>query len=793
MVNIPGFSHIGNHHKSKKGGGVSILLREGIPYKRRLDLDIFDEGLTESVFVEIRSKNGKQSIVGSMYKPPNVKIDQFSNNLSKIVNKIKPKTDKPIPEIIIGMDHNMNLLNSAIHLPTHDFNETLSNLNLHPTITRPTRITQRSATLIDNIFISKLLHRNFESFILIEDISDHLPILTMLKQTRLLNSAPLEFNSRCLNDKKLKHANNILMNLDWIGILTGTTCNQKFNQFSDKVNSVLDRVAPIKKVKISAKKRFTEPWMTRSLAVSSDKKLKLYKKTLLATCTEEDIKVYKSYRNTYNALKRKLRNDYYRVKCTEFRQNARKLWSLISNTIKKVKNRGSIIPYLTVNGLRQYNPIKIANCFGDFYASLGLNLASKIIPGTMPLLTYLESIPRTVNSMIVQPTTVPEIDTLIKQLPNKTSYGYDQISNVMIKALRTSITYPLCHIFNTSLSEGIFPDQMKMAEVIPLYKGKDMDLMINYRPISLLITLSKLLEKIMYTRLYRYLESQKLLYSSQFGFRTKRSCEQAIMELVGNVLQSKNRDEHCASILLDLSKAFNTLDHAILLQKLERYGIRGVALDWFRNYLKDRSLVAKITTGPNLTVRSESYNITYGAAQGSCLGPLLFIIFMNDIHLLPVYGSIILFADDTTIFSSHKSTKFLKYTLEHDLKLMIDWFKANTLSLNMDKTVGMKFWDSSNSFALNMDDMPISMTNCVKFLGLHIDKNLTWQTHLSQLIEKLHTNRWMLSLGKHTLNQTCLRNIYHSQIQSHISYGLSVWGSMITQQKINELFNIQKH
>ena len=223
----------------------------------------------------------------------------------------------------------------------------------------------------------------------------------MLKQTRLLNSAPLEFNSRCLNEKKLKCANNILMNLDWIGLLTCTTSNQKFNQFSDKVNSILDQVTPIRKVKISTKKRFTEPWMTRSLAVSSDKKLKLYKKTLSATCTEEDIKVYKTYRNRYNALKRKLRSDYYRVKCTEFRQNARKLWSLINNTIKKVKNRGSIIPYLTVNGLRQYNPMKIANCFGDFYASLGPNLASKIIPGTTPLSTYLDSIPRTVNSIIV--------------------------------------------------------------------------------------------------------------------------------------------------------------------------------------------------------------------------------------------------------------------------------------------------------------------------------------------------------------------------------------------------------
>ena len=381
---------------------------------------------------------------------------------------------------------------------------------------------------------------------------------------------------------------------------------------------------------------------------------------------------------------------------------------------------------------------------------------------------------------------------MIKQLPKKTSYGHDKISNIMLKTLRTSIIYPLCHIFNASLSEGIFPERMKTAEVIPLYKGKDMDLMINYRPISLLIMLSKLLEKIMYTRLYDYLESQKLLYPSRYGFRSKRSCEQVITELVGNILQSKNQNDHCASVFLDLSKAFDTLDHTILLQKLERYGIRGIALEWFRNYLKDRSLVAKITTGSNSIVRSESYKITYSAAQGSCMGPLLFIIFMNNIHLLPVYSNIILFADDTTIFNSHKSVKSLKYMLEHDLSLMMNWFKANKLSLNLDKTVGMKFWDSSKTFTLKVDGMAINMTNCVKFLGLHIDRNLTWQNHLSHLIEKLQTNRQMLSLGKHLLNQQCMKNIYHSHVQMHITYGLSVWGSMITQQKVHEIFNIQK-
>ena len=288
------------------------------------------------------------------------------------------------------------------------------------------------------------------------------------------------------------------------------------------------------------------------------------------------------------------------------------------------------------------------------------------------------------------------------------------------------------------------------------------------------------------------MESQKLLYPSQYGFRSKWSCKQAITELVGNILQSKNQNSHCASVFLDLSKAFDTLDHTILVKKLERYGVRGAALDWFTSYLSDRSLVAKITTGPNTTMKSERYKITYGAAQGSCLGLLLFIIFMNDIHLLPLYSSLILFADDTTIFNSHRSLNFLSYTLEHDLSLMMNWFKANTLSLNLAKTVGMKFWESRDAFTLSIDGMPINMEKCVKFLGVYIDSNLTWHQHTTQLLEKIQTNRRLLSLGKNLLDRHCQKNIYYGHIHSHIVYGLSVWGSMITQRKICEISNVQK-
>ena len=187
--------------------------------------------------------------------------------------------------------------------------------------------------------------------------------------------------------------------------------------------------------------------------------------------------------------------------------------------------------------------------------------------------------PHQLNSLVLKQTTPLEIDKLIKALPNKSSHGHDQIS-IMLKSLRMSITFPLCHIFNQSIYDTLF--------------------------------------------------------SSQYGFRSRHSCEEAILEFVSHILQAKNRGEHIASVFLDLSKAFDTLDHKILLSKLERYGVRGVALKWFENYLEGKSLIAKVTTSTNQISYSDSFDITYGTSQGLCLGPLLFIIFVNDSHLLPL-------------------------------------------------------------------------------------------------------------------------------------------------------------
>ena len=217
--------------------------------------------------------------------------------------------------------------------------------------------------------------------------------------------------------------------------------------------------------------------------------------------------------------------------------------------------------------------------------------------------------------------------------------------------------------------------------MVPLYKNKETDKVINYCPISLLITVSKLLEKLIYKRIYLFLNKYDVLYQSQYGFRKHHSCKQAIQELIGKILHAREEGLQSASIFLDLSKAFNTLDHNVMLHKLERYGIRDTAHDWFRSYLLGRSLRTKVSVAANKIHYSKKYDINCGTAQGSCLGPLLFIIFCNDIHLLPLMGDLILFADDTTLFNKQNNCNLLEFSMIHNMEILSDWFHVKKLLL----------------------------------------------------------------------------------------------------------------
>ena len=291
--------------------------------------------------------------------------------------------------------------------------------------------------------------------------------------------------------------------------------------------------------------------------------------------------------------------------------------------------------------------------------------------------------------------------------------------------------------------------------MVPLHKGKSKYETTNYRPISLLITMSKVLEKIMYKWVYNYLNSNNLIYSSQHGFRNKHSCESAVGELIGNVCKGHERGKHTLAVFLDLSKVFDMLSHNILFRKFEKYGIRGKALEWFKSYLSERTIRVKCkVTATDIEELSNSYEVVYGTPQGSCLGPLIFLIFTNDLHLNVDYCQCILFADDTTIYITHNDLRYMEWCVQMDLNKLGDWFRANKLTLNANKSNCILFHVKKNKtspISLRVNNVELPLVHNVKFLSVWVDRNLDWCEHINKIILKLKCNLNLLKISKKLL------------------------------------------
>ena len=358
-------------------------------------------------------------------------------------------------------------------------------------------------------------------------------------------------------------------------------CAQRLH---DELLKVIDKISPERIVSSTNQRTYCEPWMSKGLRKSSKKQLQLYKKYLSEKSTILHEK-YKQYRDCFKKIKRNAKQEYYLSKCREFKTNTKKLWQMINNVNNKTCNKMCIITCIKVANIEHTNGKIIANSLCTHFAEIGMTYSNRIKPSVTPIREYLNKIIPNSKNIFLNPTNKYEICKLIDELANKTSSGWDCISNKLLKKIKHHLYEPLAVLFNKSLETGIFPDIFKNADVVPLYKCGERNLTTNYRPISLLPTLSKLLEKVVYNRVYTFLDNTDQLYQSQYGFRSKHSCENAIQELLGRILKSSENKEYTDAIFLDLLKAFDSLEHYVLLEKMNIYGIRGIANEWFVNYL----------------------------------------------------------------------------------------------------------------------------------------------------------------------------------------------------------------
>jgi hypothetical protein len=283
--------------------------------------------------------------------------------------------------------------------------------------------------------------------------------------------------------------------------------------------------------------------------------------------------------------------------------------------------------------------------------------------------------------MFLSPVTPDEFSNSNLSLSSNNWSGPNSIPIKILKLIHQDISFPLSNIINLSFTKGRFPSTLKLSKVIPVFKKGSPLESSNYRPISLLSNIEKIFEKLMHSRLLSFLDSHSIIYCRQYGFRKSHSTIHALINIVERIRQCIDKGHAAVGVFVDLTKAFDTVDHSILLSKLSHYGVRGITNCWFKSYLASRSQFVSISN-----CKSELKSILHGVPQGSVLGPLLFLLYINDLHEAIKFSEVNLFADDTTLFQFGASLKSLSDNVNTDLSLLSDWLNANKIALNASKT-----------------------------------------------------------------------------------------------------------
>ena len=770
LYQLSNFNFIPQNRLTKGGGGIGLFINSRYKFSLCPDLCRNLPHL-ECLFIELSENGSSTTLIGCVYRPPNTDLLSFN---ADILDLLKDIDNKKFQSIAIAGDFNLDLIKSNTHSATGEFLHNLMSYSFLPAICIPTRITEFSTTLIDNIFVN---NKNpvTNAIVIYSDISDHLPVAVRII-TKLTNKVKIiSTNKRVYLPEAIEAFNiDLATPLIWNDVYSSTDTNTAYESFHNTYLAFFDKHFPLNNAKISHKHSPRHEWMSKSLIKATNKKAKLYKKYVKSGKTT-DKSTYTKYAHALKKLLKYAKNNHYANKFKAISGNLRKTWSLINTLICKTKNN-DVIDGLKIKGTMSSDTKLITNTLNDYFINIGDTLASLIQPVSTTFDSYLTS--TYVNSFALTPTDPGEIQKITNELASKTSNGHDGIPITIVKASIAKINTPLSFIINSSMANGCFPDLLKIAKICPIFKTGDKSDITNYRPISILTSISKIFEKVISNRLISYLDHYKIIHQAQYGFRKNHSTFMALLDLHNKITLAADNHEYAIGVFIDLSKAFDTINHSILLKKLYHYGIRGIALDLFSSYLSNRRQYVTLN-GVNSTHKT----IISGVPQGSVLGPLLFLLYINDIVTSSRLLHFILFADDTNLFYSCTNLDVLLLTVNNELSKLSMWFKANRLSLNISKTNFILFGSKripSDKPVIKIDDVLLTQVSCTKFLGVFVDAGTTWKNHVASVSTRISRGLGAINHVKRFLPQHILLLLYHTMVLPYLSYCCIVWGCAST-------------
>lgn len=774
IFNIPGYSVIYNNGSFNKCDGVVVFVRESICMEFSFKF-VGDVKCIELLIGE----NQEKFFLTCIYRSPSINDNIFLENFSEYLEFNHHKKR----HIIVG-DINLDLLKENKQC-VEDYKSLLSAygftsfINKH--YTRPL-----TRTCLDHMYVKgvdKNTFKNPKSFIISYKITDHHPIVFTFNNTTKKTETNIRRTKSYTDYQKLRTD---LKNESWASVLLSENLNLAVTSFLQILQQKISQNT--KTVKQTNTKNGKNKWITKSLLNEIETKNNLYKEILKNPQDDQLKSRYKVYKNQLSKSITRAKKDFAQKLISKNSNKSEALWKCVNKICNKPLQNTKIEKIELSNSEIVTDKKEIVNHFNNFFCEIGENLARDIAP----LKDYTEKIDRSSKSLhFLRQTREEEVKKMITQLKTKKAPGPDKIRSETLKEIANEISPILTYLINLSFRTGDFPVALKLGEIKPLFKSGSKTEIGNYRPISLISNISKIFEKIIKQRVVTFLEKQKLISEKQFGFRAGKSTEDAIISLTHKIYEALDKRKPSLCVFIDLTKAFDTVCHGKLIQRLEQIGVRGSVLGLFRSYLSERRQYVKMDD-----VESDLRTVTCGVPQGTVLGPLLFTIYINSFLKTNWQGTVISFADDTAIFYTGDSWIEARNRAETDLNNILKWFQHNKLTLNQSKTKFVPFASYTNNLPefrfLNIgDNIYISRTEYIKYLGIIVDQHIRWDKQINHILSKTRylTTRFYHLKSYLTLEQ--LKNVYFALVQSQFNYGIAGWGS-VRDCYLNKLEVLQK-